>query len=120
MKTVHELRAELARDDMEYSEYMAALRDNLPVSDYMLHGRTAVYAILMFVSLGVVFYFLLPAVMFGSFTVVAWLVLVAAFVGMAWAYYEYVYYPNEMADFEEADLAQPEEVGPDLDGGEGP
>lgn len=103
---------------MEYSEYMAALQEQLPVPDYMLHGRTALYAILMFVALGVVFYLVLPVVMFGPLTLVAWLVLVAAFVGMSWAYYEYVYYPNEMEDFEEKDLAQPEDVGPDLGGGE--
>lgn len=119
MKTVHELRSEIAREDMEYSEYMEALRETLPVPDYMLHGRTAVYAILMFVALGVVYYLVLPVVMFGPFTLVSWLVLVVAFVAMSWAYYEYVYYPNEMEEFKEEDLSQPEEVGPDL-GGEGP
>ena len=118
MKTVYELREEIARQDMEYSEYMAALRDNLPVQEYMLHGRTALYAILIFVALGFIYYLVLPVIVFGSFTLLTWLLLVVAFLALSWAYYKYVYYPNEIEGFEEEELAQPDEMEPNL-GGEG-
>lgn len=96
MKQVPEVREKYSREDMNYGEYMEKLRTELPVSSYMLDPRTAIVAIAAMFVMAVLFYFLLPLVMFRSLTLVAWLAVVVVFLALTWVYYDYVYYPNEV------------------------
>lgn len=100
MERVPEVRAEKSKENMDYGEYMEMLQSELPVSEYMLDTQTAAYAIVGMFAMTVVFYFLLPVIMFGSYTLITWFALVAAFIGLTWVYYDYVYYPNEVDETE--------------------
>jgi len=110
MKQVSDVRSENRKEEMDYSEYMETLRTQLPVADYMLKPQTTIVALAMMFSLALVYYLVLPFIMFQSLTVVAWLVFVALFLALTWTYYEYVYYPNEIVGTESSgEVAKTEE-----------
>ena len=96
MKQVPDIRAENSKEDMSYSDYMSMLQNEIPVSEYMLKPQTALIAIGGMFLLTIIFYFLLPVIMFRTLTLAAWFVLVVGFIAATWLFYDYVYYPNEI------------------------
>jgi hypothetical protein len=85
---------------MSYKGYIAMLRTELPVGDYILNSKTSLLAGVWMVAIALTVYFVFPLSLFQGFTLPLWLLTVAVFLGVAWLYYDYVYYPNEIADSE--------------------
>jgi hypothetical protein len=85
---------------MSYEEYMDMLKTELPVSEYLLEPKTAILGAVWMLGITLVVYFVLPLFLFQNFTLVLWLVTVAVFIGVAWLYYDHVYYPNEIGDYD--------------------
>ena len=100
MKKVSDVRSESAKKEMSYEEYMDMLKTELPVSEYLLEPKTAILGAVWMLGITLVVYFVLPLFLFQNFTLVLWLLTVAVFIGVAWLYYDYVYYPNEIGDYD--------------------
>ena len=103
MKKVSDIRSEGARKEMSYEEYMDMLKTELPVSEYLLKMKTATLGALFMFVMPLVVYFVFPLFLFQNWTLPLWLLTIAVFLGVAWLYYDYVYYPNEIGDYDRSE-----------------
>lgn len=103
MKKVSDVRSDGARKEMSYKEYMEMLKTDLPVSEYLLEPSTAILGAVWMLAITLVVYFVFPLFLFQDWTLLLWLLTVAIFLGVAWLYYDYVYYPNEIGDYDSSE-----------------
>lgn len=88
---------------MSYKEYMKMLETELPVSEYLLEPSTAILGAVWMLAITLAVYFVFPLFLFQDWTLTFWLLTVAVFVGTAWLYYDYIYYPNEIDDYDDSE-----------------
>jgi hypothetical protein len=103
LKKVSDVRSEDGTKKMSYKEYMRMLKTELPVSEYLLEPKTAVLGALFMFSIPLVVYLVFPLYMFQNWTLPLWLLTVAVFLGVSWLYYNNVYYPNEIGDYDRSE-----------------
>jgi hypothetical protein len=103
MKKVSDVRSEDDRKEMSYKEYMRMLETELPVSEYLLEPKTAVLGALFMFAMPLVVYFVFPLFLFQNWTLPLWFFTVAVFLGVSWLYYNNVYHPNEIGDYDRSE-----------------